>query len=481
VAEADLRERGREPVVGLDDRDRARQLVDAGLAGLHADRRDRQRQQQAAGDRDGHERAGEHEPHHPRPHAAGAVRAPEPVQQRDARTLDLVAEDREHRRQHGQRAERGDSDDDDRADRHRREDRVARQQQAGHRHHDRDRGHEDGPAAGPRGDLDGVPPTGAYCALVARPADVEQRVVDADRHADEQHDAVQRVGHRPDVRDERGEPDRRSNGREREQDRYAGGEQRAEGDEEDHQGDRQAEPLGPREVVPDRVADGPVDRGVADLLDPQRRVILRHGRGRREQLRHLLVGGVERVDRRRLPDVDGEAHHRRATVGGGDRRVDLRDLGGRLQGTGQVGHRGPYLGRGRPPGARLDEHVLGHGRREAGPLDDAVGLPRLAGAGLRRGQLPGAGHAAGDDGDEDEEQPDAQRPPAVPGAPARECEDVTGDSVGGLVVDGGALDGAGGAGGRLTVEPVSEVERHDGAFRSAGSAAGSPPTTPESS
>ena len=92
----------------------------------------------------------QHDPHHGRPEPAGAVAAAEPVHQRDARPVDPVAEQRQHRGQHRQRAEHGHRDDEHRADGHRGEDGVAGEQQPGHRDADGEAGDHDGATAGAR-------------------------------------------------------------------------------------------------------------------------------------------------------------------------------------------------------------------------------------------------------------------------------------------------------------------------------------------
>ena len=119
--------------------------------------------------------------------AAAADPAVEPPQQRDPRAVDPAAELDQQRGQHGDRAEHGDRDDEDRADRERVEGRVADHEQAGHRRDHRAAGHQDRVARRTRRDLDRVQGGPALGALLALPLEVEERVVDADRHAD-QHD-----------------------------------------------------------------------------------------------------------------------------------------------------------------------------------------------------------------------------------------------------------------------------------------------------
>ena len=67
--------------------------------------------------------------------------------------------------------------------------------------------------------------------FLAFPADVEQRVVDPDRHADQQDHAGGGVGGRHQVRGESGQAHRGGHRRERQQHRHAGRDQRAERDD----------------------------------------------------------------------------------------------------------------------------------------------------------------------------------------------------------------------------------------------------------
>ena len=192
-------------------------------------------------------------------------------QERDARPVHPTTELGQQRRQHGQRAEHGDQHDQDRADGERGERRVAGDEHAAHRDDDGDAGDHDGVTGGGSGNLDGLEPVGALGPFLPLAADVEQRVVDADRHADEQDDAGDRVARRDDVRGEGGESDGRCDRGQCQQQRHSGSDEGAERDEQDDQGERQADQLGLVQVTADGGAERLVERGVADLLDPQRR------------------------------------------------------------------------------------------------------------------------------------------------------------------------------------------------------------------
>ena len=90
---------------------------------------------------------------------------------------------------------------------------------------------------------------GATAALLALAPDVEQRVVDPDRHAEQQDHGLRRVAGCDQVAGERRQPDRRQHAREREQHRQPGGHEGAEGEDQDCQRDRHGRELGPLEVA----------------------------------------------------------------------------------------------------------------------------------------------------------------------------------------------------------------------------------------
>jgi transposase-like protein len=85
--------------------------------------------------------------------------------------------------------------------------------------------------------------------LLAFATQVEQRVVDADRQADEQHHRAHGVVHRHELARDRDQAERRHDRGQPEQQRDAGRDERAEGEDEDDQRDRQREELGLLEVV----------------------------------------------------------------------------------------------------------------------------------------------------------------------------------------------------------------------------------------
>ena len=74
-----------------------------------------------------------------------------------------------------------------------------------------------------------------------------------------------------DVADERREADRGEHGREREQHGQPGGDERAEGEQQDQEGQRHRQALGVREVLADRVVEGAIRARLAELRDPEAR------------------------------------------------------------------------------------------------------------------------------------------------------------------------------------------------------------------
>jgi hypothetical protein len=120
---------------------------------------------------------------------------------------------------------------------------VVDQEQAAERDHDRQAAEEDGPAGGGAGDLDGAELVAAgdrAAALGAEPRYHEERVVDGDREADQDHDLDHVLADRGDdlavdADQAHGADDRA----ERQDDRHEGGDRRARRDQQDQEGDEQ--------------------------------------------------------------------------------------------------------------------------------------------------------------------------------------------------------------------------------------------------
>ena len=154
------------------------------------------------------------------PEAALAVLAAEPVHERDAALLDPVAELAESSAgQHGQRAEHRDRDDHHRPDREGHERLVAGEEHAGHRDQDGDAGDEDGAAGGGCGGLEGSALAPSGRTLFALAPEVEERVVDADRKADQQDDFGDRLVDRDELAGQCDQSRRRHDRGDREQQR----------------------------------------------------------------------------------------------------------------------------------------------------------------------------------------------------------------------------------------------------------------------
>ena len=102
--------------------------------------------------------------------------------------LDPVAEPGDHRRQDRQRADHRDCDDHHRAEADADEALVAGEEHAGHGDHHRQAGDQHGPAGGVRRPLERRLRVVAGGPLLALAPHVEERVVDSDRHPDQQDD-----------------------------------------------------------------------------------------------------------------------------------------------------------------------------------------------------------------------------------------------------------------------------------------------------
>ncbi len=157
-------------VVGLDHGEVLRQVVDAGHDGLQAERRNRQRDQRAAG---------QHERHHRTAHHAVDDRGPEPRlrapgaparEERNPPLVDSVSEPGQHRRQDGERGAHRDGDDEHRPDRECDEGLVAADQHSGHRDDHGQAGDQHGASRGRRSDLKRVFGTAAGSAAPRVPA-----------------------------------------------------------------------------------------------------------------------------------------------------------------------------------------------------------------------------------------------------------------------------------------------------------------------
>ena len=100
------------------------------------------------------------------------------------------------------------------------EDVGADHEHAGHRDHDGRARDEDRAARGAGRPLERLVRRQAAMPLLARADDVEERVVDADGHPDQEHDRLDAVVEREDLADRAEQAERRDHGGQREQDRH---------------------------------------------------------------------------------------------------------------------------------------------------------------------------------------------------------------------------------------------------------------------
>ena len=359
--------------------------------------------------------------HRPGDDPAGQ-RAPEPgrpgggppaAEERDPAGVRLRPEPGQQRGQHGQRADDRDAHHGDRAKREAAERAAADEEQAGHGGHHGQAGHQDRAARRAPCDPERLGERPALRPLLTLAPQVEQRVVDADRHPDDHHDLERVAVDRQPVADRRHHPDSGGQRGEREQHRDAGRDQRAEHGEHQDQRDRHRGHLGLAEVQ--RAVDRLLDACVTGLGDAQVRVPGLHAGDR------VLEGGHRLVDVR---DVAGDLERDQGTAGvlRHARRLDVRRIC-RVGGQ-RGGHLGRRLAHGRIGGEGgagrrgLDQHVLGRRveLRRRVLVQHPLGLPGLAGAVFR--QVPRAERLAGHENGGDEEQPTEDGGLAVRGAPA---------------------------------------------------------------
>ena len=259
---------------------------------MQLQRRRGEREQQPGGDGRREERPAEDAVDDRAPDPALAVVAAEPADERDAQPVDLVAEPREQRREHGQRAEHGGRDDEDRGEAERLEGRVAGQEHAGHRGDHGQPGDQHGAAGGGGGGLEGGGRAASGGAFLACALQVEHRVVDADREADQEHHRLRLERDWEQVARQRDQPERREHGGQTEQERDAGRDECAEGQQEDQERDRQREHPGLAEVVPVRRLDFLLGAREAELADREAGVSALRGGDARDDRLDLVDGLV---------------------------------------------------------------------------------------------------------------------------------------------------------------------------------------------
>ena len=254
----------------------------------------------------------------------------------------------------------------------------------------------------------------AALALVAGAAEHEERVVDADRHADDQQDALEVLGLREDVARDAGQAEGRDDRGQREDQRDAGGDERAEDDDQDQQREREREHLGAAGSRSPSVSLSALSMAAPPTSSMRRPGVARPalGRRRRASARRgcsavsaspaIVNVAIAARSVRRQPDA-GER-----PAAGARASCEARRRGGRASRRRALSTRAV---------AAPDQHLLGLRLvREVGAVDDALSGAGVAAAAVA-GVHDGAGRDAAGDADDDEEEPEAERPPGAVGAP----------------------------------------------------------------
>jgi hypothetical protein len=153
-------------------------------------------------------------------------------QPRDPPAIDARAEELENRAQHRHRSGDGACDDDDRAGRDAVEDLRADDEHPGHRDHDGCAGDDDRASRRACCALERFVRRDPALPLAARSDDVEERVVDSDRHADQDDDDLDAVVEREELADRTEQSERGGHGGECEQNRHERGHDRTEREQE---------------------------------------------------------------------------------------------------------------------------------------------------------------------------------------------------------------------------------------------------------
>ena len=188
-------------------------------------------------------------------------------QEWNASAVDLRAEQLEHRGEYGHRAHDGARDDEDRAARDPVEDIGADHVHAGHRGDHRRPGDEDGAARRARCPVERVVRRQTAVTLLARTDHVEEGVVNADRHADQQDDGLHAVVERECLADRAEQAEGGRNGGQRQEHRHECCDDRPEREEQHDQRHRDGQQLRPVQVATHDPVACLTRRDVARLLD----------------------------------------------------------------------------------------------------------------------------------------------------------------------------------------------------------------------
>jgi len=216
-------------------------------------------------------------------------------------------------------------------------------------------------------------------ALLALPAEIEERVVDADRHADHQdHGAERLLIGRHEMTHNCVQAGRCQHGRERQQDRQAGGDERAEREDQDDERQHHRRQPGPAHIAGEARIELVIRGSLTELLDDQARVRGLHAVDRLQDRRDLLLGihGL-------APDV--ELDERRVVVAREEPRPGVVERGDDVRRVRLVGQclsdvpdRGDERGVGDRRRRRLHEHALAGGNLEVRLVEDLLCAPRVS-------------------------------------------------------------------------------------------------------
>ena len=264
-------ERLLQAVVRLHDGDRLWVRVGPGLCRMEGQRRRRECQKQSA--RQDHREQGTAQDtvHDRAPDSSLSVTTTETVDEWNPETIHVVAELGEQRGEHGQRSDHRNGDDEHRRDAKGGEV-LPGEQHPRHRDHHGDSRDEHRTARGRCSRFErgfGAAPGGPFLAFALQ---VEQRVVDPDREADQQDHRVDRFVARKHLARDRPQAEGRENGRQREDERDSGRDQGSEREDENGQGDRDRDEPGLLEGVHERSFELLVRTAVTELTDEQLRM-----------------------------------------------------------------------------------------------------------------------------------------------------------------------------------------------------------------
>src|SRR5439155_3563502 len=181
-------------------------------------------------------------------------------EERDPTAVDPRPEQLEHGREDGHRGDDRAADDEDRPARNPVEHGEIHHVHPGHRNRDSRAGDEDRATGRPRSALDRLVCRETAVSLLSRADDVEERVVDAYGHPDEEDDGLDAVVEWEHLAYRAEQSERCGDGGERDQERDERRDDRTEREEEDEERYRDREKLGAMEVAMDGTVAG-VARG----------------------------------------------------------------------------------------------------------------------------------------------------------------------------------------------------------------------------